>query len=93
MAIMLIDNQGQEEDLADYACALAAQLAALLDKPTVGLRMNKFDWVVAEFMKRGSQHWTEADITKVLRYVVVTSASDRGFANQIHHHFVNLPPL
>ena len=55
--------------------------------------MDKFDWTVAEFLKQGSQMWTEADITKVLRYVVVTAEDDREFASQIHHHFVNDPSI
>jgi hypothetical protein len=62
--------------LPDFAVALAAQLAALMIKPCTAL-MDKFEFVVQDFMKKGSQMWMEADVSKVLKYVVVTSPSYR----------------
>ena len=88
LALMLTSNHEQEENLPDYVCALAAQLASLLESPSCGL-VDKFEWTVQAFMKKGSQMWTEADISKVLRFVVCTSKQDRERAFQIHHHFVN----
>ena len=77
--IMLISNQEQEENLPDFAVALAAQLGHLMTKPCNQL-MDTFDFVVQEFLKKGSQMWLEADVCKVLKYVVTTAPADRAEA-------------
>ena len=77
VALMLISNQEQEDNLADYAIALAQQLGSIMLHTPCPVGEDLFAVTVREFLKRGSQMWNEADVTKVLKFVCCVCHSDR----------------
>ena len=89
VALMLISTQEQEDNLADYAIALAQQLGSIMLHTPCPVGEDLFAVTVREFLKRGSQMWNEAGVAKVLKFVCCVCHSDREESRDIHFHFVN----